>query len=610
MTLSDLARETLGMFQPPSDESVSEWADKYRIIVGKGASEPGPWRTDRAPYQREIMDAYTQRGIHDIVVMSSAQVGKTDMIMNMMGRTIHIDPGPCLFVMPRDDDLLNFAKERLTPTLDATPCLHERLLDDTTTLFKSFPGGFIATTGAISPAGLKSRPIQNLFCDEVDGYPASAGDEGDPVDLATKRTQNFFNARRVYTSTPKLKKTSRIYKLFLTGTREEWEFPCKHCGGYHKIIFDDIRFDKEVILNDGTKKLYKVTRAVWRCPDCLGEMEEYEVKRAPGKWVAYNPKALEDGRRSFHLNAFISPWARWKDLCKKFLDSKDDPEQLQTFYNLELGLPFEYKELTSRPETLYARREHYNAEIPNGVLVLTMGIDTQGDRMEYEVKGWGREEESWGIKYGVIPGAADEPHTWEMVDELINREWHLENGRRMRIAITFIDSGGNYYDDVIDQCYLRRHKNVFAIKGDNKDTGPLVHKSNSKKKGKTLFILNVSVGKQAVLRNAEVDIPGKRYMHYSDAEDAGYDERYFRGLISEQYKLVKKRAAYVYEWVKIHERNEPLDLCNYCRCAFRGFAIDLDNREKLLYGPKEIRQPESQGRAKRPKGLISRGITV
>lgn len=613
MTLAELQRQTLNLFRPPSEETVSEWADKNRIIVGKAAPEPGPWHTDRAPYQREIMDAYTQRGIHKIVIMSSAQVGKTDMVMNMIGRTIDLDPGPCLLVLPAEDDTENFSKERLGPTIEATPVLRKKVYtgNGSTILQKGFPGGFIALTGANSPGGLKSRPISKLFMDEVDGYPASAGVEGDPVSLAEKRTQNFFNAVRVLTSTPTIKQTSRIYKEFLRGTREEWEIQCKHCGEYSQVLFDDIRFEKQLIGEENSpEKEYEVTSAVWRCPNCRGTMEEHEVKRAPAKWVAYNPKAAERGIRSFHINAFHSPWSNWKALCKKFLDAKDDPEELKTFYNLELGLPFEYKETTTIPDMLYQRREHYNAEVPNGVLVITIGIDTQGNRLEYEVRGWGRGEESWGIEYGVIPGRADEDDTWELLDELLDRQWKMENGKRLRAAYAFMDSGGNYPGDVKQKCYERRHKRIYPIAGATKEDVPLVHHSKSTRGGINMFMLNVGVGKEAVLYNASITAPGPRYMHFPDNEETGYDEFYFKGLISEQRKLVKKRGKYVYEWVKIYERNEPLDVCNYARCAFKGFKIDLDAWEERLYGKTKIVPAPPKDAPKKPKGLISRGVQI
>lgn len=612
MTLNELGREILGMYRPPSDETVSEWADAKRIIVGKGASEPGPWHTDRAPYQREIMDAYTQKGIHDIVIMSAAQIGKTDMMLNMIGRNVEDDPGPTLMVFPTDSDLRAFSTERLQPTIDATPALSSRISDGngSTIYQKNFPNGFIAMAGAMAPSGLKSRPIRYLFMDEVDGYPASSGTEGDPVNLASKRTQTFFNAVRCYFSTPTLKATSRIYKLFLRGTREEWEFACKHCGAYSHIVFDDIRFEKEAIATQGLEKEYEVTSAVWRCPKCRGTMEEHEVKRAKGKWVAYNPKAVKRGIRSFHLNTFISPWGKWKDVCKKFLDAKDDPEMLKTFYNLELGLPFERKQTTNVPELMYLRREPYSAEVPRGVLVITIGIDTQDNYLVYEVKGWGRGEEQWGIQYGMIPGRADEDATWEMVDALLDRKWKLENGKTIRAAVSFMDCQGHYYDDVVERCNARRYKRLYAIRGDNKDTGPLIHRTESRKKHYSIFNLNVQAGKRAVLFATDVANPGPRYMHYPDDEDAGYDEYYFLGLISERIEVVKRRGTNVEQWVKVYERNEPLDVSNYAYCAFKFIKkkIDMDAYEARLYGTTEVK-PASV-KPKHPKGLISSGIKL
>ena len=613
MTLTELRRDVLEMLRPPSRETVSEWAER-NLRIPDGNPEAGPYRTDRAPYQKEIMDSMTQTGVHDIALMTAAQIGKTLILTAFAGRMIDLDPGPTLLVFPAEDDVDQFAKERLWPTIRQTPVLNKKVYGGQKSgiRFVNFRAGFISTTGAMSPGGLKSRPVQNLLCDEVDGYPASAGVEGDPITLAQKRTVNFTEfATRFYSSTPTLKNTSRIYRLFLKGTQEEWEFPCKECGVYHHITFDNIIFEKTAFTNEREEKEYEVHKAWWACPDCGGIMTEYEVKRSEGKWVPYHPGALAGGWRSFHLTSFMSPWAKWIEICKKFLDGKDDPEMLKAFYNTELGLPYEHKDRTAIPELMYLRREHYDAEVPNGVIVITIGIDTQDNRLEYEVVGWGREEESWGIEYGVIPGRADEESTWEQVDALIDREWKLENGRAIRAAVIFQDAGGHLWDAVMDHCGQRRMKRMYAVRGDNKDTGTLVRHTKNTKRGQNYFILNVYVGKRAVLYNAGIQDPGPRYMHYPDDEERGYTENYFKGLISEQVKPVKKRGGvYVEEWVKVYERNEPLDCRNYARCAFKSHRIDLDAIEKKLYAPKKILPADTSGRTKRPRGLISEGIKV
>ena len=210
----------------------------------------------------------------------------------------------------------------------------------------------------------------------------------------------------------------------------------------------------------------------------------------------------------------------------------------------------------------------------------------------------------------MIPGRADEDDTWELLDELLDRQWKMENGKRLRAACAFMDSGGNYPGDVKQKWYERRHKRIYPIAGATKEDVPLVHHSKSTRGGVNMFMLNVGVGKEAVLYNASITVPGPRYMHFPDNEEAGYDEFYFKGLISEQRKLVKKRGKYTYEWVKIYERNEPLDVCNYARCAFKGFKIDLDAWEERLYGKTKIVAAPPKDAPKKPKGLISRGVQI
>ncbi len=619
MKLGDIARATLDCFRPPSAESVSEWAEKNRVLTSKSA-EPGPWKNDRAPYQREIMDAYTEPGIWKIVVMSSAQVGKTDMVLNMIGRSVDLDPGPMLFVGPSDEYMEKFSKERLADNIAASPVLrrkvHEAKSRDggNTLMNKSFPGGFLALTGANSPAGLAGRPIQKLFMDEVDRMPKSAGTEGDPVMLATERTVTFFNRKIVLTSTPTDKGASRIEKEFTHGTQEEWCVECEGCHTYHEIVFEDIRFEKEAAAQ-GDYSEWTVTDAKWRCPQCGHLMDELAVKRAPAKWIPRNPRARERGVRSFHLNAFMSPWGNWKEICKLFLDSKDDANLLKTFYNLQLGKSFELRTETGEPERLFERRETYPAEVPRGVLALTMGVDTQDNRLEYEVVGWGRSEESWGIRRGVIPGRADEEKTWQKLDELLDRVWILENGKGLKIAAAFIDSGGHYTEEIYNGCRARLNKRIFPIKGNNRDDGPLVRLSKTQKttrRGLNLFIINVYAGKEAILYNTGVSEKGARYMHYPDNPEAGYDQEYFRGLISERrvLKPAKGRQAAQYVWEQTYTRNEPLDMRNYARAAFKCFDIDLRAAEERLWGEKKVTPGTPKGAPKKPRGRLSAGIKV
>ena len=622
MDLRSLMQDTLLMFRPPKKITVSKWADENRILVTESSAEPGPWRTDRAPFQREIMDAYTQPGLWKIVIMASSQVGKTEMELNMTGWAIDVDPGPMLFVQPTDEFVQDFSTRRIAPMIEACPALKRKIheaksRDSRNTIgMKTYPGGSLALTGANSPTNLAARPIRYLNFDEIDRYPSSAGTEGDPIAIAMRRTETYRHNRKVVlTSSPTIKGKSKIEKEYMDGTQEEWHTQCPHCHQYSFIRFANIAIEKTEYEKNG-KKAYRVESVRWRCPECLGETEEYETKHCPAKWVAHNPDAIQRGVRSFQLNAFMSPWSDWKEIAHTFLAVKDDPEELKVFMNTVLCELGEVRERSGRPEQLYARREHYNAEVPTGVLVLTMAIDVQDNRLEFEVVGWNRHEESWGIRKGVIPGRADAEGVWEEVDALLDKEWSMRDGRAMRILATFVDSGGHFTSDVYRECAKRAVRRVWAIKGEGGEGKSYVRpmQKGKLKQGEIAFIVAVDQGKEAILYNTSIERPGPRYMHFPMDPRMGYDEDYFRGLISEKMVIKRLRGKETITWEKIHERNEPLDLRNYNRAAFKYFNWNFDKYEQALAGTTETR-PITQAEAARRKlgnrpRVISGGIQV
>ena len=617
--IAELFIYTLLMMKPPKLQSVSEWADSNRILVSESSSEPGRWRTDRAPYQKEIMDAFTQPGIWQIVIMASAQVGKTELELNMMGRAIDVDPGPMLFVQPTDGFAEDFSKRRVAPMIRACPALQRKVYEaksrdaGNTITMKTFPGGSVAFTGANSPTELAGRPVRYVFMDEIDRFPASAGTEGDPLELAERRTETFRHNRKVVkTSTPTIKGASKIEKAYMLGTQEEWHTECPHCKKFSFIRFDNIKFDKEEYKDEGGERNYHVRNVRWQCPLCQGETKEYDTKRCPAKWVAKNPEAIETGVRSFRLNAFMSPWSDWTDICRSFLKAHDDPELLKVFVNTMLGESWEMRDRSGAPEMLFNRREIYNAEVPTGVLVMTMGIDTQDNRLEYEVVGWGREEQSWGIAKGVIPGRADAPEVWEEIDDLLDREWSLPNGMKMRILASFMDSGGHFTQEVYGECARRQAKRLFAVKGEGGDK-PYVRlmKKDNGKDNATRFIIGVDSGKEAIMYATTVTEPGKRYMHFPRDYTCGYDIEYFRGLISEKMVLHRRMGQTVVSWEKTYDRNEPLDCRNYARAAYKYFNWNFDKMERLLNGTDEPKiETRKQVEKRRKKRVLSEGIKV
>lgn len=617
--LSELARYTFSMFRPPAALTVSEWADQNRVLVSEGSAEPGAWRTDRAPYQREIMDAFTQPGIWQIVIMASAQVGKSEIELNMMGCAIDNDPGPMLYVQPTKDVAEDYSKRRVAPMINACPSLRGKVFkarsrDAANTItMKTFPGGSLAIIGANSPADLSSKPIRYLFMDETDRFPESAGTEGDPQELAERRTETFRHNRKIVkTSTPTIKGKSKIEKDYMNGTQEEWHTECPHCHSYSYIRFADIHFEKEDYTNASGDPDYHVKLVTWRCPTCKRDISEHECKRLPAKWVSKNPQAIDNGIRSFRLNAFMSPWSDWKEIVWKFLKAHKDPEKLKTFYNTILGETWEIHTNSGLDEKLYKRREHYDAEVPSGVLLLTMGMDTQDNRLEYEVVGWDRNGQSWGISYGVIPGRADAPGVWEEVDALLDKEWRLANGMKMRILATFIDSGGHFTTPIYKECAKRASRRIWPIKGEKGEGKPECRPMKRGKGEGAKFMLGVDAGKEGIMFEAAVDTPGPNYMHYPIDYRAGYSMEYFRGLISERMEIHRRGGQGVIVWEQFYERNEPLDCRNYARAAYRYFHWHFDELERIIRG-EELPTPvitKAEDTKRKQRHIVSRGIQV
>ena len=635
-----MKKKTIKLFQriaaqalrPLPNLSVSDWADQYRMLSSESSAEPGRWRTDRAPYQRDIMDAFTDLRIRRVVVMSCSQVGKSDVMNNVIGRFAHLAPAPILMIQPTVDMAQDYSKSRIAPMIRDTKALRDIFRDvksresGNTILSKLFPGGRLIMGGANSPAGLASRPIKIYQADEVDRFPDSAGTEGDPVDLAAKRMTTFWDRTMGLFSTPTNAGESRIEVEYLDGTQEEWQHQCPNCGEYHLLTHRSMVMDTETV-KDGRKKEHTHVKSVsWRCPDCGFTFSENEMRRQPQKYVAKNPTAIRNHVRSFFVNCWASPWISWADVMQEWVDAKGDPEREKVVVNTRFGEPYERTRSYDDIDKLMARREPYNAELPDGVLILTAAVDVQDNRLEYEIVGWGEEEECWGIKKGIILGAPDTPAVWRQLDEQLDREYHFADGTGLLVARTFIDSGGHYTSEVYRYSLLRLARQRFAVRGSSTMGVPIIHKYSKAQayRGRTipLVLIGTDSGKQYVMDRLAIDVPGPRYFHFpldKSEQDAvneilwnrGYDEIYFQGLTAEEKQPQKRNGSIVYRWVNVAKdhRNEPLDLRVYNLACLASIAPDFSRLKALMTG-------ETAGEKRRPQkpkkanfGVIKRGIT-
>lgn len=581
--------------KPPEDLTVSQWADKNRRLTSESSAEVGKWRTSRTPYMFDILDSFTDPLIEHIVVVAASQVGKSETINNMVGYCIDQDPGPILLIQPTIDDVKRYSEMRIAPMIRETRCLKRKVADPksrdaaNTKRQKSFPGGVLVMTGSNVAHDLSSMPIRYVFGDERDRWATSAGSEGDPWELAVARTRTFYNKKMVEVSTPTVKGASAIENSYNLGTMERWKTQCPHCGEYVELTFDNIRFEYDAAEN-GDKKIFHISEIFYVCPECGGISDEHTMKSQPAKWVATVPEARKHHKtRSFWLTAWVSPWATWESIILQFLQAGTDSAKLQVVYNTQFGELWEERGDMASEDDVMARREVYEAEVPDGVLLLTCGVDTQDDRLEYEVVGHRRYGETWGIKKGVILGRPDTEEVWERLDEVLSHKYKFKSGVSLQISLTFIDEGGHFTQEVRQHCLARQYNHVFAIKGANRPDIPYTAPPKKQKivvNGKVIgqvwvYEIGVNAGKQKIVDNLRVQSPGANYCHFPLRDD--YGKQFFKQLMSEHLAYVPK-LKHPWQWQKIpgHERNEAFDIRNYNLAACEILSPDWDEIEQKL----------------------------
>ena len=606
-TTVDLFTRIFKKLKPPPDMALSEWADRYRFLSQESAARPGRWNTENAPYQREIMNAISDQHTAKVIAMIAAQLGKTDaLILNTIGYHMHYDPSPILVMQPTIDLGETFSKDRLTPMLRDTPVLKDKVNDKTrnsgnTILKKHFPGGHIAIIGANSPVGLRSRPIRILLADEIDAYPVSAGDDGDPLLLASKRLATFWNKKEVYVSTPTLKGVSKIEKEYQKSTMEEWCVPCPVCGEFQPLEWKHVIFDKE--------NLSEINYCCDKC-GCISSEAEWKEHFGEGKYIAAHS---ERETRGFHVNALASLFMGWKKIVEDFLAANEDAkhgnmEPLKAWTNLNMAETWEDGGEQIDEEALFKRREKYGCEVPADVLYLTAGVDTQDDRLEAEVVGWGVGAESWGIRYAAFYGSTKQQKVWDALDEFLSQSFERADGAKLKIICTCIDSGGHRANEVYKFCKQRTARNVFAIRGQGGDVPYIKRPTKNNREKAWLFTLGVDSGKALVYDRLAVQLPDDEaietdsvpgYCHFPQGRERGYTREYFRGLTSEHKVLSYKKGVPVYEW-KIkdaaHKRNEALDVRNYATAALEISGVTLKKPNKTGAAPaKKRRRRRSSG---------------
>lgn len=567
---------------------VSEWADRYRQLPMKSSAEPGPWRTSRTPFLREIMDCLSESSpVEEVVFMKGAQVGGTEALLNCLGYLIDHSPGPAMIVQPTVELAKRFSRQRVDALIASTGRLAGKVADihsrdsKSSMLAKEFLGGILIITGANSAVGLRSMPSRWLLLDEIDGYPPDVDGEGAPIDLAEARQRTFARRKRAKVSTPTVAGLSAIERAYLGTDQRRYYVPCPECGEMQPLEFDRLIW---------TKFDLKPAQAVYVCRACEARIENHHktTMLAGGEWRPENPDA--DPRvRGYHLSGLYSPvgWLSWGQVAEAFVKVHRDPQKFRVFTNTVLAECWTERGEAPDWQRLYDRREHYPlSTVPRGGLFLTAGADVQKDRIVYEVVAWGRGKESWSIDYGILPGdTADlDAGPWKDLDKLLARGFVHEDGVVFSIRMLAVDSGFNTQHVY---AWARKYplNRVIAVKGQS-GGGALIGAPSAVEinvrgqrpvHGYKVWPVYGAVAKGELYGWLQLETPldgaarPPGWCHFPP-----YGDEFFRQLTAEHLVSHKTRAGFMrFEWELVSGReNHVLDARVYARAAAALCGLD------------------------------------
>lgn len=559
---------------------------------------------------RGIMDAFNEPLVEEIVVQKGTQVGWTAVIGNVVGYLVDREPCPILTVMPTEKVAEEWSKHRLEPMLRDTPRLRgkirdRRSRDSRNTIYsKSFPGGRLAIIGANAPSNLASRPIRVVLCDETDRYPLSAGEEGDPMTLAAKRQETFWNRKTLKGSSPTIKGKSVIERDYLRSDRRRFYVPCPHCHEEQTLRWEMVRWDKETG-GDGKSSVHKPETAAYQCEHCGALWTDAERWQAvtKGRWIATAPFT---GIAGFHLSQLYSSWVKLSKVVSEFLAANGklpgtfrDPEKLKVFLNTVLAETWDEEGETVDASRIDSRGEPYGPqEMPAEALFATAGVDVQADRIEVQVLAWGHGEECWAARYEILSGDPSQPQVWVDLDRVLLEPLVRTDGRLVRVLAACIDTGGHHGAEVHAFCARpgMRQRRVYPIKGDDgpKPIWPVRHSLT--KTRRQVWIVGVDTAKDSLygrlkLRPRAPGEPNPGFIHFplplEEAGTAAFTAEYFAQLTAE--KVVTKRdergrmrRAFT---LPAGKRNEALDTAAY------ALAARLATRIRLAHGGHVVAVP-------------------
>jgi len=547
--------------RPPENLTVSQWADKYRILDEKTSPEPGPWKTSRTPYLEGIMNAFHDVDIEEIIFVKPTQVGGTECLNNILGYIICQNQAPTLIVYPTLDLAEYTSTNRIVPFINHSEEIKKHYLEaESKILERHFDGMYLILSGANSPASLSSRPMQNVLFDEIDKYPSNAGKEADPISLAEERTKNFPAIKKIFkTSTPTLSSRPIWQAWENADCQKKYYMPCPHCGAYQPFIFKQIKWAETAKTPNEAQET-----AYYECLHCkamITDSHKFQML-ASGEWKSER----ENGKRktAFHLNAIYSPWIRFGDIAYKFLSTKDYPDIFMNFINSWLAEPWKNSEVNITSSKVLERQSDYpEGIVPDEMKIITAGVDVQKDCFYYSIRAWGLNMTSWNIAHGSV-------NSWDEIEAVMNLPYLNNAGTTFQINLCAVDSGART-DEVYDFCAYNQDW-AIPVKGSSRSIDSKYRISNidrisSKAHGLSLYLVDGGQYKDLISgRLQRANGKGSWMVHKN------CDKEYAEQITSEEKIKIKKGSEDVFVW----KQKSSTAANHYLDCeVYAAMAADL-----------------------------------
>ena len=562
-----LRAETFAALRPPPKLRLSDWCESQVRLPSSLSATPGPMRL--WPQQREILDVIGDDVTERVSILKSARVGATQAMVAALGHFVQNDPAPVISLVPSEEDARTFMVSNVEPVFAESPALRDALAQDKsrdTLLHRRYPGGSLMVLSARTPRNLRARTARVIFADEIDGYEIDLRGEGDPVELAIKRTLTFANRKIVLASTPVHEDTSRIVRAYEQSDKRVYEVPCPHCGEFSEVLWKDIHWPEG-----------RPEEAAWGCPECGALVEDAQKPKMvlAGRWRATAPEVT--GHAGFKLTALTSllPNTAWPKLAAEFLHAKRSPVTLQPFVNTVLGEPWRADGEDLDPAAFTRLQRPMSAAVlPADVVALTAGVDCQGDRLEASLVGWAVAGDLRILEHAIIWGAPLDAQTWVDLDAHLSRQFLHPLGGVLRLDAAIVDSG-NWADRVYDFCRPRTSRRIIAGKGLSGFSRPALAWGASRK------TRLAQIGVDAIKLQLHERIKHGQTVLFSDALGPDYFDqlnaerlvtRYSHGHPTKLWELVSGR------------RNEALDCLVYATAARQMLPLDLRQRAAVSRG--------------------------